>query len=48
MHAKQYIDTVMSNIQKQVEDEQIFPTKFGKYSIWLSKSNNIIKVILMN
>ena len=30
MHAKQYIDTVMSNIQKQIQDEQIFPTKFGK------------------
>ena len=30
MHAKQYIDTVMMNIQKQLGDEQTFPTKFGK------------------
>ncbi|XP_003385641.1 PREDICTED: MOB kinase activator 2-like [Amphimedon queenslandica] len=29
MHAKQYIDTVMMNIQKQLGDEQTFPTKFG-------------------
>lgn len=29
MHAKQYIDTVMTNIQKQLENEHIFPTKFG-------------------
>ena len=30
MHAKQYIDTVMTNIQKQLENEHIFPTKFGE------------------
>ena len=29
MHAKQYIDTAMMNIQKQLGDEQLFPTKFG-------------------
>jgi hypothetical protein len=29
MHAKQYIDTVMLNIQKQLGDEKLFPTKFG-------------------
>lgn len=31
MHAKQYIDTVMANIQKQLSDEQTFPTKFGMF-----------------
>ena len=28
--AKQYIDSVLSNIQKQLCEESIFPTKFGK------------------
>lgn len=31
MHAKQFIDTVMTNIQKQLRDERIFPTKFGNH-----------------
>ena len=39
MHAKQYIDTVMMNIQKQLGDEQIFPTKFGQYNISTSLVN---------
>ena len=30
MHARQFIDTVMTQIQKQLRDERIFPTKFGK------------------
>lgn len=41
MHAKQYIDTVMMNIQKQLGDEQIFPTKFGQYNI----STSLVKFI---
>jgi len=28
--AKQYIDSALSNIQKQLCEEAIFPTKFGK------------------
>ena len=27
--AKQFIDTALSQIQKQLRDESIFPTKFG-------------------
>ena len=27
--AKQFIDTALSHIQKQLRDETIFPTKFG-------------------
>ena len=41
MHAKQYIDTVMMNIQKQLSDEQIFPTKFGQYNM----STSLVKFI---
>ncbi len=29
--AKQFIDTSLSQIHKQLEDETIFPTKFGKW-----------------
>ena len=29
--AKQYIDSALSNIQKQLCEESIFPTKFGKH-----------------
>jgi hypothetical protein len=37
MHAKQYIDTVMLNIQKQLGDEKLFPTKFGNYNYFISR-----------
>jgi len=30
--AKQFIDTSLAQIQRQLRDEQIFPTKFGKCS----------------
>ncbi len=51
MHAKQYIDTVMSNIQKQIQDEQIFPTKFGNnnynYVITLIFFSQYMCIIIM-
>ena len=34
LHAKQYIDTVMTNIEKQLQDEATFPTKSGKNSVF--------------
>ena len=30
--AKQFIDTSLAQIQRQIRDEQTFPTKFGGYS----------------
>ncbi len=31
MPAKQFIDSSLTQIHKQLEDESIFPTKFGEY-----------------
>ena len=30
--AKQFIDTSLAQIQRQIRDERTFPTKFGRYS----------------
>ena len=46
MHAKQYIDTVMMNIQQQLGNEQTFPTKFGKEKSVIEKISTTTKIIM--
>ena len=33
--AKQFIDSSLTQIQKQLQDERIFPTKFGLFTVKL-------------
>ena len=42
MSAPQYIDLVMSHIQKHIEDESCLPSKYGEMS--LSVASNIMHV----
>lgn len=39
--APQYVDFVMSSVQKLVTDEDIFPTKYGEYNPLLPPSGAI-------
>ena len=32
--APQYVDFVMSLVQKLVTDDDIFPTKYGEFKLW--------------
>ena len=43
--AKQFIDTSLAQIQRQLRDEQIFPTKFGKCSDIDNMLNAEMKVV---